>query len=913
MKYECEICAGDFSKSKIIDCGYCDLKACRDCNKKYLLSRTDEIHCMGCRNKWNLEFCHKNLTKKFINGEYKRHQTELLFQTEKSRFPETMPLVEDYLEIKRKRTELAEIKREERELVKKLRELRDRKYKIDREIFNLEVWGNRKKKPNEENRVFIRPCSVNGCRGFLSTKWKCGVCQEYTCSKCFETKDEHHVCHEDNLKSAEMIRRETRNCPSCGVNIFKIDGCFAGNTEILLWNGNIKLAKDIQVGDVLVGTDGKQRIVKKTFSGNDEMYCVQQKNGVDYTVNSKHTLLLLPSFYKRITESDSFFKLSWFDSQKVCFKQKKIYFSDDNYETVKKEIEKFQVKEEPLRIIVDDYLKLPLSIKNRLYGYKSNEIYWDEKYIEIDPYILGTWLGDGYSDGSGFSSNDNIIINEWIKWANRNDAEIVHTASYRFSVRRNGAGYKRGAIGEEKKCIGCQKIKCTLCTQKIDYNNRKKKSRHSTSPLKELLNKYNLVHNKHIPNVYLTNSRKNRLLLLAGIIDTDGYIGNDGKRIVITQVNPILSKQIEILARSLGFIVNVTISHKINIKVPNCNIRKNYKDQYKINISGYNISEIPVILKKKCINFNPNKNYLKTSINVKWIGNDKYYGFQIDGNNQFILSDSTAVKNCDQMWCVKCQVAFSWNTGLRVTGVVHNPHYYEWRRNGGQAIRNAGELHCGGIPDFRRYEKKIYKDQEVPNSVIYRFPSNFSKNNIREYVVSSTYTTYQSMLEDIHRAVLHFQDIILTRQRRECNVLIDNQKMRIEYLANDLSEEKMKKKLIQRKIQENRNRAILDVYELLNTVWTESMLQIYNHLSVKTVQDEIQRMTRVTILANRELIKISQMYNTRVIVFAHNFLHCLDSPRTFTKKYIKEIEDGTRSHQYVRKELNFATPPLYKP
>ena len=44
MKYECEICAGDFSKSKIIECGYCDFKSCRDCNKTYLLSRTD-----GCR------------------------------------------------------------------------------------------------------------------------------------------------------------------------------------------------------------------------------------------------------------------------------------------------------------------------------------------------------------------------------------------------------------------------------------------------------------------------------------------------------------------------------------------------------------------------------------------------------------------------------------------------------------------------------------------------------------------------------------------------------------------------------------------------------------------------------------------------------------------------------------------------
>lgn len=55
MKYECEICAGDFSKSKIIECGYCNLKACRDCNKAYLLSRTD-----GCRlifyNKYNIYY-----------------------------------------------------------------------------------------------------------------------------------------------------------------------------------------------------------------------------------------------------------------------------------------------------------------------------------------------------------------------------------------------------------------------------------------------------------------------------------------------------------------------------------------------------------------------------------------------------------------------------------------------------------------------------------------------------------------------------------------------------------------------------------------------------------------------------------------------------------------------------------------
>ena len=146
MKYECAICVGEYSKSKMIECGYCNLNACQDCNKKYLLSRTDEIHCMGCKHKWNLEFCHKNLTKKFINGEYKQHQTELLFQTEKSRFPETMPLVEDYLEKKRKQLELKELQRQEKELKRQLTEILWRKHNKELEIISLGNRRFRKKK-----------------------------------------------------------------------------------------------------------------------------------------------------------------------------------------------------------------------------------------------------------------------------------------------------------------------------------------------------------------------------------------------------------------------------------------------------------------------------------------------------------------------------------------------------------------------------------------------------------------------------------------------------------------------------------------------------------------------------------------------------------------------------------------------
>ena len=86
------------------------------------------------------------------------------------------------------------------------------------------------------------------------SSYKCEVCKLFTCPDCFEvigySKEEHHECKEDNLKSAEMIKKETKGCPKCGVRIFKISGCdqmwcteckvaFSWNTGKIVLNGQI--------------------------------------------------------------------------------------------------------------------------------------------------------------------------------------------------------------------------------------------------------------------------------------------------------------------------------------------------------------------------------------------------------------------------------------------------------------------------------------------------------------------------------------------------------------------------------------------------------------------------------------------------------------------------------------------------
>lgn len=50
------------------------------------------------------------------------------------------------------------------------------------------------------------------------------------------------------------------------------------------------------------------------------------------------------------------------------------------------------------------------------------------------------------------------------------------------------------------------------------------------------------------------------------------------------------------------------------------------------------------------------------------------------------------IDGCDQMWCISCKTAFSWKSGLKIIGQIHNPEYFRWLRDSGQTIeRNPND------------------------------------------------------------------------------------------------------------------------------------------------------------------------------------------------------------------------------
>jgi len=759
----CNVCIEKYSYNlrKKVSCNYCNYMACVRCTQKYLLSSIVDAHCMSCRTGWNREFLDINMTKSFRTGAWREHKKKLILNREKALLPtmqhyaaakksmeEINLMISTVLKENSKATEqhndfqkkiqvlhnnittsitnsnniiekISEIDNKDSELNLLISEAHIYSKKLHIGNIKISILHNRYnfyndiyydfKKQIKERKEFVLKCVKDGCRGFLSSAYKCELCATLVCNDCMIIKDDkEHICKKEDIDTVAMIRKDTRPCPKCGIRISKVDGCFAKDTPILLYNGEIKMSQDIKIGDKLIGDDGTARNVEQLCSGEDDLYEVSQGKGISYIVNSKHKLALKFSGDKTIywSTSENAWKMVWFDNDIKKMKHKKVEVNDSvTKDEALKLIEAFKQSlntPDTIEMIVDDYLNLSKSNKTSLMGFKSNGIVWDKKDVPLDPYLMGLWLGDGINDGCSFAlcpESDPEIITYLISWCETNNCELVHDDIYRFRIRRRGKELGRSAIGHgatSSTCKGCIKKVCLMCDlPDKPYNNTIISD--NKNPLKKIFDSYNLTGNsKYIPSEYLINDRETRLQLLAGIIDTDGCVTNDGKRVMIPQANHMLAKQIEFLSKSLGFITNIDIVEKKNITFPNTEA-KDYKDQLRVNISGEKLYEIPTCIKrKKCNASQPNKDYLRTNISVKHIGKGNYYGWSISGNKRFLLSDFTVVRNCDQMFCVNdgCNVAFSWNTGELISGVIHNPHYYEWVRRNNSGVVPVNPIAC---------------------------------------------------------------------------------------------------------------------------------------------------------------------------------------------------------------------------
>ncbi len=342
----CSICVENYNNStrKQVDCFYCDYSACRSCCETYILNEAKPC-CMNteCNKEWTRKFIVDNFTNAFVTKKYKKHLENVLFERERSLMPETQIVIErQKAEEKLKNAEI-ELKSEllrhrcEIEILKLKKQfkgevkesMKQKVYKLSKKYYDISY--NRKynihdKELNaaiqaslqdidtnvdeKEKKRFIRSCSDLECKGFLSSQWKCGLCDKWTCPDCHENKgldrNGSHTCDPNNVASAKLISHDSKPCPNCHTGIFKIDGCFAKDTSILTWDGEVLPVQKIEVGMELIGDEAEIRTVVQIFTGEDDLYLIEQQAGMNYVVSGKHKLILQKEIFNKQGESVGF-------------------------------------------------------------------------------------------------------------------------------------------------------------------------------------------------------------------------------------------------------------------------------------------------------------------------------------------------------------------------------------------------------------------------------------------------------------------------------------------------------------------------------------------------------------------------------------------------------------------------------
>lgn len=293
----------------------------------------------------------------------------------------------------------------------------------------------------------------------------------------------------------------------------------------------------------------------------------------------------------------------------------------------------------------------------------------------LDPYLLGSLLGDGcISVGiPTFSTKDTTTITLLQNILDRYDCEINKIPNSNCDYRiinkakntSHGGGISRRirsvniTNGQEKIYNSAKEVK----QSGYDYTNvwrvfsgkqkqykgflweRLDEDKESNNPIKNILLKEGLwgkrSYEKEIPEKYKFSSVENRLNMLRGLMDADGFVSRNGMQTSFCSISKKLAYDVAFLVRSFGG--KAVISSRIT-NYPYNGKKRNGQKSYRVRISlgeGFN----PFLLARKAKRWKPNKsvNLRKYIDTVEYVGQKMTQCIYIDDEEHLYVTDDLIV------------------------------------------------------------------------------------------------------------------------------------------------------------------------------------------------------------------------------------------------------------------------------
>ncbi len=306
------------------------------------------------------------------------------------------------------------------------------------------------------------------------------------------------------------------------------------------------------------------------------------------------------------------------------------------------------------------------------------------KRLALDAYFLGLLLGDACLTRRGvtFSTASDELLQDVTTHSEAFGLSVVHQAGT-YDYRLTAGRKSRDARG-------------------YGYN-----------PLIAALDGLGLMgcnsHTKFIPQEYLLASLTDRLKLLAGLIDTDGYVYNQNRMIEYCTMSDRMAAQLQFLVRSVGGYcsnlkghvgqnrLGITLNRELPTKVPYKKLAPIKRDKTRIGLSSW-----------------------------RDIGQQDCVHISVDADNELFLLDNAVATHNTVVGAVETVRA-----ALGLAGELHwvvAPVSRNLREPETEILRILNELQPYGI----RFERKLAKKQiRLNNGSVIEFVAGDIPNNLR--------------------------------------------------------------------------------------------------------------------------------------------------------------------------------------
>ncbi|EEB06429.2 V-type ATPase subunit A [Schizosaccharomyces japonicus yFS275] len=480
-------------------------------------------------------------------------------------------------------------------------------------------------------------------------------------------------------------------------------GCFAKGTEVLMANGADKKIEDVVIGDKVMGKDGRPRDVVALPRGFDTMYTVSQKisrkgakssNNLSYTCNATHKLVLKTpqqislveqvvrgkkqssvsflrladvvvgssrggdrrriQIVKKVTKSFQHEPRGVEKARELAMEFLSTIGDDDIYWTI--EARDYTLVSQEVRELTQQMISPVLfekaDLQNRLVKRGISA-----KYASEAAYLLGVWVGAGFSRSSAFSlyEEDSELVSRIISFGKALGLKAVTAEHNPRTVK-----IVRGELGVD----GTFTSEVEDLVEVVDFQEGseipawEQRGNLSVSFEGNTDNVFwKLISDlgfsgavKSIPSHFAYESFPVREAFLAGLIDADGSVKHgDLSSAHLSTTSPKVRDGTVRIARSLG------ISAYVSTKSEQIVDGVYYPETYTIELEGNealqsvlsksalssNVAPAPGSFERKAVPM-----YFDLGITTP----ANYYGVTLaeDSDHQFLLSNLTLVHNCGE-------------------------------------------------------------------------------------------------------------------------------------------------------------------------------------------------------------------------------------------------------------------------